>query len=599
MNKRNADCLFEISWEVCNKVGGIYAVIRSKAHQSKKAYRSNYYTIGPYFHEKAVAEFQERGPPDRFMGIFERLKHEGILCRYGKWLIEEEVDTILIDYHGYCRKNNDIKARLWETYEIDSLGTSFYDFDEPIIWSTAVGRFLEEISKSKAFKDKKLVAHFHEWMSCGALLHLKRKNVKMGTVFTTHATMLGRTLTGNGVDLYKYLDELDPKEEAYKWEMHSKHQVERASAKESDVFTTVSEITSIEAEKILGRKTDLLLYNGLNIDHYPNLDEISIKHRQYREKMRDFLRYYFFPYYSFNVDKSLVYFISGRYEFRNKGVDIFIEALSRLNKKMKKEGSKKTIVAFFWIPRDVIRIKPELSHARAYFEDVVESVDNNLEDIRKNIIHNLSCQRRLSQRNLFSEEFITETKKKVLRFGGREGNPPLCTHDLPDEDNDAILCHFKKHGLLNRKEDKVKVIFYPIYLTGADNLLDLNYNESILGSHLGVFPSFYEPWGYTPLETAALGVASITTDLGGFGRYISGNPIWEKKGIFVVDIFNKSRNKKISNLYEILHKFSKLSTEERMENKVEAHHVASLLDWNLLITNYIRAHNLAVKKAYS
>lgn len=598
MNKRNADYLFEISWEVCNKVGGIHTVIRSKASQSKKTYKGNYYVIGPYFHEKAVAEFQERIPPDLFMKIFESLKHEGIICRYGKWLIEEEINTILIDYQGYSHRNNDIKARLWETYKIDSLGTNFYDFDEPIIWSTAVGRFLEKVLESKAFKNKKMVAHFHEWMSCGGLLYLKRKGVKIGTVFTTHATMLGRTLAANNVDLYRHMDKVDPQKEAYKWELHPKHQVEKASAKESDVFTTVSEITAIEAEKILGKKPDLLLYNGLNIDHYPSLDEISIYHRQYRERMRDFLRYYFFPYYSFDVNNSLIYFISGRYEFRNKGIDIFIEALSRLNKRMKREGSKKTIVAFFWIPRDVIRIKPELSHARAYFEDVVESVDNDLEDIRKNIIDNLLSQRRLSKRHLFSEKFLIETRKKVFRFLRKEGNPPTCTHDIPDEGKDLILQHFKKCGLLNRKEDKVKVILYPIYLTGADNLLDLNYKESILGSHLGVFPSFYEPWGYTPLETAALGVASITTDLGGFGRCMLENPTWKNEGIFVVDMFNKSRGKKVSNLYEILYRFSKLSKKERIENKVEAHRLASLVDWNILIENYIKAHNLAVERAY-
>jgi len=589
--------LFEVSWEVCNKVGGINTVIKSKVSHLIKHYKGDYFLIGPYLSEKAVKEFQERIPPEELQGIFDKLKTDGIICHYGEWLIPEKPKTILVDYKNYINKKNEIKAQLWESFKIDSLNTEFHDFDEPIIWGDAVGKLLEEISRiSREYKNRKnIVAQFHEWLSCGALLYIKRNGIKIGTVFTTHATVLGRTLAGNNVDLYRIISEIDPEKEAYKWKIQSKHQVERVSAHESDVFTTVSEITAIQADHFLGRWPDVLLFNGLDMEKYPCFEEVSIKHRLYREKIKSFLQYYFFPYYPFDLDNTLIYFISGRYEFHNKGIDIFIKALSRLNRRLKEEKSKKTIVAFFWVPRDVIRIKPELVQSRAYYEDIEESIDDNLKDIQGRIIRALISKKSFTETDLFSKEFLFKTKKKVLRFL-RKGTPPLCTHDLFNEEDDPILKGFKESNLLNKKGDRVKVVFYPIYLTGADNLLDLDYNESIIGTHLGVFPSYYEPWGYTPLETGALGVASITTDFSGFGRYISSDLGKKDLGIFVIKMFNKSEEEKIENLFEVLYRFSQLDREGRMENKIEARRLASLVDWDKLIGNYIKAHELAVKQ---
>ncbi len=597
MLKKKADYLFELSWEVCNKVGGIYTVITSKIPETLRIYKDKYFLIGPYFSNTAVTEFQDKIPPDDLHGIFDKLKKEGIVCHFGKWLTPEKSNAILIDYSGYIYKNYDIKGKFWESYKIDSLGTYFHDFDEPILWGVTAGRLLEEISKSKLFKDKRIVAHFHEWLSCGALLHLKRNNVKIATVFTTHGTMLGRTMAGNNMDIYRKIDKIDPEREAYKWNVHTKHQVERVSARICDVFTTVSEITSLQVQYFLKKKPNLLLYNGLNICDYPTFEQISVDHVLYREKIKEFLEYYFFPYYSFDLDNTLIYFTTGRYEFHNKGFDIFIEALSKLNRRLKMDNSKKTIVAFFWVPRDTIRIKPEITHNKTYFDDLKETVENDLSNIKNRIIRNLISRKPISTHNIFSDKILFETKKKVLRFL-KEGNPPLCTHDLSDEDNDPILSHFKKYDLLNRKEDKVKVIFYPIYLTGADGLLDLNYNEAIIGSHLGVFPSYYEPWGYTPLETAALGIASVTTDYSGFARYLLKEKGKLDGGIFIINMFNESWDKKVENLYECLYRFSKFNVNERVDNKVKAYTAASLMDWKILIENYIMAHNMAIDKVY-
>ena len=593
MNKGN--CLFEVSWEVCNKVGGINTVIKSKAPHLVKQYKDNYCLIGPYFPEKTVIEFQEKIPPDKLHNIFESLHRKGIVCHYGKWLIEGEPNTILVDYTGYIHKNNEVKAKLWERYKIDSLGTYFHDFDEPILWGYTVGKLLEEISKS--FRRKKIVAHFHEWLSCGALLYLDMKRVKIGKVFTTHATVLGRTLAGNNVDLYNIIEKIDPEKEAHKWHVQAKHRVDRVSAQVCDVFTTVSEITAIEAEHFLGRRPDILLFNGLDMKKHPTLDEAAIKHKRYRGRIKNFLQYYFFPYHPFDLENTLIYFISGRYEFHNKGIDVFIKALGKLNEKLKSEKSKKTIVTFFWIPADVIRIKPELSKARAYYYDVRDSIDDYIDEIKKRIILSFISQKPISESRLFKKDFLYQTKKKVLRFL-MDGDPPLCTHDLKNEGNDPIIKNFKENDLLNRKEDRVKVIFYPIYLTGADNLMDLNYDESVLGSHLGVFPSYYEPWGYTPLETAALSVASVTTDFSGFGRYIANDPERKNVGIFITEMFGKNTEEKADNLFKTIYEFGTFTKRERIRNKVEAQKLASLVDWKILVQNYIKAHKLAIERAY-
>jgi hypothetical protein len=221
---KDQDSLFEVSWEVCNKVGGINTVIRSKVPQIMNYYK-NYFLIGPYIPENALHEFQVIIPPEKLQQIFERLNKEGIICHFGKWLIENEPKTILVDYKGYAHKNNEIKSRLWETYKIDSLGTIYNDYDEPIVWGETVGRLLEEIVK--AYPGQRIIGQFHEWLAAGALLYLKRNKIRMATVFTTHATVLGRTLAGNNVDLYKNLSHIKADEEARKWGMQAKHLTEK------------------------------------------------------------------------------------------------------------------------------------------------------------------------------------------------------------------------------------------------------------------------------------------------------------------------------------------------------------------------------------
>ncbi|MBT4539997.1 hypothetical protein HOC35_00650 [Candidatus Woesearchaeota archaeon] len=598
MDSPKANVLFEVSWEICNKVGGIYTVVKSKADLINKAYE-NYFLIGPYVEKKAKEVFNELDPPENFAGIFNELADMGIKCHFGEWQIKGKPNAILLDVSGFSKKTNDFKKLFWDNFGIDSLNAG-WTFEEPMLWSTAAGILIEKYAKQNN-EGKKIVTHCHEWMAGFALLYLINKKSNVGTVFTTHATMLGRTLCAVGRELYSELNNLNPKEEAYKYNIQEKYLTEFACAQNADVFTTVSEITSMEAEKILGRKADVILLNGLDMEKFPSFEELSIKHRIYRDKIREFVAYYFFPYYSFDLSQTLLFFIVGRYEFKNKGIDIFIKALGNLNRMMQENDSKKTVIAFFWIPREVHGAKIELSENKMNFNRLKDFVNSNQEDIQHKILMHLVKSKdekieaadHFTSSNLFPEEFLLEARKLKLNFS-KSGNPPLSTHNLPGEEHDEIINALKAEGLDNKKDDKVKVISYPVYLTGIDGLTDLPYYDALTGCHLGLFPSYYEPWGYTPLESGALGVSSLTTDLGGFGRFLVSKEKGDK-GIFVLKRFGINEDKVINDFSKTLHDYTLLKEKERVEQKMISKKIANLADWNEFVKYYFEAHNKAIE----
>jgi glycogen(starch) synthase len=589
-----ADYVFEISWEVCNRVGGIYTVLKSKARHLTKIYGKNYCLIGPYFEDKIRGEFEEIFLPREYKDVFNELEKGGIKCYLGKWLIEGEPSVILIDFKNFWEKSNKIKAKLWEDYKIDSLGSG-YDFDEPMIWSYSVGMLIEKITVLNE-KDK-IVVQFHEWLSGAGLLYLKKQAPKIKTIFTTHATVLGRSLIYNNIDFYSPLLKINIEEEVNRLKIKAKHQLEKAAAQNSDLFTTVSEITSLEAEVFLKRKPDFLLFNGLDLEKFPTLEEIVIKHKKENARLKEFLAYYFFPYYVFDLDNTLFYFIAGRYEFKTKGVDILIRSLSQLNQKLIEIKSKKNIIVFFFIPSAVKDIKEELLENRNFFEDIKHSLEDVSIETQRKILYFFLKREKFSEKDLFDKNFLFQIKKKLLKFS-KKGTPLLTTHEIID-DNDPILRAFKEAKLSNKKNDKVKVLFYPIYLTGHDGLINLDYYESIGACHLGIFPSLYEPWGYTPLEAAALGVSFVTTDLAGFGRYCQRLEIIEKKdrpGVFIMERYNKTDEEEVVKLTNFLYKFSQFSEKEMIENKIQARKIAGCANWKYFIENYITAHNQALNK---
>jgi len=594
--KPKADMLFEASWEVCNKVGGIFTVLSSKSKQIQKHYKGHYCLIGPYFEEASRTYFKEDEEiPEEYRGLFEEMKGVGVVCHFGSWLIEGDPRVILVDSRGYVAHMDEIKKELWDGFQIDSLNSP-YDFNEPVLWAWTVGILMDRLKKM--YGDKKVIFHAHEWLAGPSILFIKKNNLPIPTTFTTHATILGRAVAGSDQELYTILNKINPEEEARKHGIIAKFGVERASAQASDVFTTVSQLTALEAKAFLGREVDVVLPNGLDMSEFLSFEELTQKHNLYRNRLREFALYYFFPYYSFDLTESLFFFTASRYEFHNKGIDIFIESLGKLNEKLKKEKSKKTVIAFFFVPGPAVSIRPEIANAREAFRDIKESLSEEAKDIQEKILYGITEEKPLTEKTLFREDFLRNMERKILRLKTFRGkSAPLSTHTLSNENDDAIMNGFKRAGLANTEEDKVKVIFYPVYLSGADGLGDLDYYQSIEASHLGVFPSYYEPWGYTPLEAAALGVPAITSNLSGFGKYFYDVLDRDKvPGIRVLDMENNDHDHIVKALTKSLHRFTGFDRKERIDNKIRAHKIAFMADWEIFADHYIEAENLSLEK---
>lgn len=579
----------EVSWEVANKVGGIYTVVSGKAQELVEHYEE-YLCIGPLFAENRNFEFREQAAPAHIRNIIHELRDVGIQCVYGKWTVRGEPCAVLIDARQAHFDLDSIKGMLYEDFGIDSLRAAG-DFDEPLRWAWAVGMFIERLQSSR---DEPLVVQAHEWLAGFSLLYLRHSSSKARTVFTTHATMLGRTISANtDIKLYDDLDGINPDSLARELDVQDKHTTERACAQHADVFTTVSEITGIEAHHLLGRRPDVLLFNGISTEKYPTNEEASVLHMKAREDIRDFLDYYFFSHYTFDLEQSLQFFVSGRYEYRNKGLDVLTDALGRLNEHLKEVGHKKTVVVFYFIPTTVHGIKTELLEERSTFTNMQEYLREHGSDITRKIIRNASHLDRLSSEDLLPDEMRTHIERMAANLS-HEGLPPVVTHNIVNEQQDPILQGFRRAGLDNDPSDKVKVIWYPVYLTGADGLMDLTYSEAVAGCHLGIFPSYYEPWGYTPAEAAALTVPAITTDLAGFGRYVK--KASSSGGVWVLERHGKSYDDVVEQLFNVLRDFCSMDKFGRNDQKLFAKQLSKKTSWKQFITRYYEAHELAFSK---
>jgi glycogen(starch) synthase len=595
--------VLEISYEVCNKFGGIYTVITSKIARMIENIQ-NFIAIGPYYEKPASLEFESEKPPLKFQKAFNALhKKYGINCYYGRWLIErqkllkEKPVTILIDPAGYRASINKIKAGLWDFARVDSLCSDWW-YDEPLPFAYATGLLIEELLKSGAVSGK-AVAHFHEFLTGAGLLHLKKNNSPIKTVFTTHGTMLGRAIAGAGrEDLYEIINfglkekQTISDEKAGEYQMTAKYTMERAAAQHADIFTTVSDIVGRECEFILGRKPDLILHNGLDMAKFPAMEELSDLHLGHRDHIRKFVTAYFSPYYPINTEDTLFYFISGRFEFHNKGIDIFLDALGGLNKRLKQSKSKKTIIAFIWVPCHVKDRRSDIMDSLALFEDLEEAISKESKKLGERILNAFAQGKPILGSNIIDEGFVHELKKANLHLR-REGNPPISPFVVePNE----ITSSLERNGLLNHPNDRVKVIYYPIYLSSTDGILGLSYYNAIIGCHVGVFPSYYESWGYTPLETAALGCQSITTDLAGYGRFMKPNLGKEDYSIMVVPREGKSYEEGVASLEGLFYKIYAMTKRQRGQFKIRAKQLSMLADWRNLIKNYMRAYEIALSK---
>ena len=537
--KFNPDYVFETSWEVCNKVGGIHTVIATKAPAIAKQFRSKYILIGPdIWQHNENKEFVEN--PGLFKSWRAKAASEGLRVRVGNWKIEGNPIVILVDFSHYVSAKNEVLRYYWDNYKLDSFNSP-WDYVESVLFGYAVGKVIESFVKFNTASRENVICHFHEWMTGSALLYLEGEMPKIGSVFTTHATVVGRSIAGNGYPLYNEMKNYNPEEMAYRFGVQHKHFLEKETTKVADCFTTVSEITAQEAQHFLSRKTDIITPNGFNDAIVPAEKDFDKKRKAARERL-------------INVAQALVtqpinentkiVAISGRYEFRNKGIDAFIDALGALNRNPK---NKKELLAYILIPT-------------AY--------DAPNQGLLNNLHH---------------PEQTTPNEQKHL------------THILPDVYNDAIVKRINEQQLFNRKEDKVKVIFSPSYLNGNDGVFNLSYYDLLIGLDGTAFPSYYEPWGYTPLESLAFKVPTITTTLAGFGKWVNDYYPQKQKAIEVVNRTDSNYGEVVGAIVKNIQNLLDSKDDDFQALRETAGKVSEIALWKNLVQYYIKCYELTLE----
>lgn len=586
--------LIESAWEVCNQVGGIYTVIRSKIPSMIEKWGENYCLLGPYVNKNISAVFDVYEEEDAIMKVVRQMREMGYEVHYGRWLVTGKPRTVLFNPFSVYSKLGDIKREIWQDHQI-----SMTDHDELMNQVVAFGHmskvFLSLYSRlPEVTQHQKLVAQFHEYMAGLPIPQLRREDAPLKLVFTTHATLLGRYLAMNDPDFYKHIPFSDWLKEAQHFNIEPAVRLERAAAHGAHAFTTVSEVTAQECTHLLGRTPDVITANGLNIQRFTALHEFQNLHQRYKEEIHKFVMGHFFQSYSFDLDKTLYFFTSGRYEYKNKGYDLTLEALTRLNWRLKKENFDKTIVFFLITKRPHTSINPHVLQSRG----IMEEIRQNCHEIKKMVGEKLfyatanSDGQQLPNLNEFVDEYWRLRLRRAIQSWKSELLPTVVTHNLVDED-DEILSFLRRSSLVNKEEDRVKVVYHPDFITPTNPLFGLEYGQFVRGCHLGVFPSYYEPWGYTPLECIASGVPAITSDLSGFGDYTASTmPDHDRRGIYVVNRKEKSFDVSANQLSAYMYAFVKMNRRERIAQRNRAESSAELYDWKRLRSYYDIAHQV-------
>ena len=539
------DYIFESSWEVCNKVGGIYTVLSTRAKTLQEVMKDCIIFIGPdVWKENACPYFKE--DKSLFAEWQWEAKEQGLHVRVGRWTIPGEPVAILVDFNPYFEKKNEIYGWLWEHYGVDSLH-AYGDYDEASMFSYAAALVTESFYHQYLDDSKHVIYHANEWMCGLGALYINHHLPQIGTVFTTHATSIGRSIAGNQKPLYDYLFAYNGDQMAGELNMQSKHSIEKQTAMYVDCFTTVSDITANECKELLDKPVDVVLPNGFDNSFVPKAATFTKKRKAARKRLLDVANALLGEDLD---DDTLIVSTSGRYEFRNKGIDVFVEAMNRL---LRDKELQKKVVAFIEVPGWVGEPREDL--------------------------------------------------KERLKSGKKFDTPlnvPQVTHWLHNMSYDNVLGMMKYYDMHNRKDESVKVIFLPCYLDGKDGIVDMTYYDLVLGNDLCVYPSYYEPWGYTPLEAIAFKVPCITTDLAGFG-------LWANKefgrygeitdGVKVIHRTDYNYSEVADAIKDTVAAFSGMSTKQIDECRKAAEVLSKKALWSEFIKYYYEAYNIALQKA--
>ena len=531
------DYLFEASWEVCNKVGGIHTVLASKSLNLSKELKNNHIHIGPdvLIDTAGNPEFTE--DPILFRSWRIAAAEEGLRLRVGRWNIPGSPIAVLVDFSQFIPKKNEIFTSLWEKFKLDSISGQ-WDFIESALFGYAAGKVIESFVRFNLQPHHRVVAHFHEWMTGAGILYLKSSGAHIATIFTTHATVVGRCLACNNVPLYETLSSCNADEKARYYNVMAKHSLERCAAVNADVFTTVSDITATECGYLLGKKVDLITPNGFDNGILPRKDKMAEVRARGRKVLTDLAS----AMCGEDCSGAFIVGISGRYEYKNKGLDVFLDVMGRLRNSSWRD---RTIVAFIMVPA----------------------------------AHNGPDKALVSKLAGDGTDYLTQT-----------------THVLTEPGTDAVLSRLKALNLLNSKQDKVKVFFVPSYLNGNDGVLNMKYYDLLPAMDLTLFPSYYEPWGYTPLESLAFGVPTVTTTLAGFGLWVRSHYNASHPSVTIVPRNDSNYGQVVDTVLKTVTDMAAVSEETMEQYRENAVEVSEIALWKHNIYYYKQAYSMALDR---
>ena len=537
--------LFESSWEVCNKVGGIYTVLSTKAHTLQQMFNDKVVFIGPDVWGPANApDFIE---DDALFADWKKHARttDKLKMKVGRWNVPGTPPVVLIDFKPFFSDRDAFFYSMWENFRVDSMH-AYGDYDESCIFAYAVGKVIESFYNFYNLSDKKVTALFNEWMLGMGALYIKKQIPAIATLFTTHATSIGRSIAGNNKALYAYMDGYNGDQMAKELNMEAKHSLEKQTAHHVDCFTTVSDITARECKQLLDKAPDIVTPNGFEPNFVPEGKEYTKKRAEARKTLINVAEKLLGCPIS---PDALLVSTSGRYEYRNKGIDVFIEAMNRV----RNSGElQREVVAFLMVPAWV-------RDARADLKEVIE----------KNI----------------------QTTSPMQM--------PFITHWLNLMDQDKVLNYISHAGFTNQASEKLKIIFVPCYLDGRDGIFNKPYYDLLIGMDATVYPSYYEPWGYTPLESVAFGIPTVTTNLAGFGLWaeksVSGKNITE--GVAVIERTDFNYFDVADAITASIFSLVKKDKKEVEEIRKRCFKLAKQAEWSKFIVFYQKAFSDALEAA--